>query len=257
MALFLAMAVLVLAGLSLAMWLPLRAARRADFIRTFAFHKGLYERLLKRRPELTLKDCQLVGRALRQFFLAYLKGGRRFVSMPSQLADDLWHEFILYTKNYEHFCRRAFGGFLHHTPAVVLGSSRDANAGLRRCWWLACREENINPRRPTRLPLLFALDAKFGVADGFRYVPDCGSVRRQSEADDRGQTYCGADLGVPAFGGGVADSASGCGGGHSGHGDHSGHGGGHSGDASGCSASGCSGSSCGGGGCGGGGGGGD
>jgi hypothetical protein len=254
MALFLVMMVLVLAGLSVAMWLPLRAARRADFIRTFAFPKGLYERLLKRRPELTLKDCQLVGHALRQFFLAYLKGGRKFVSMPSQLADDLWHELILYTKNYEHFCRRAFGGFLHHTPAVVLGSNRDANAGLRRCWWLACREENINPRRPTRLPLLFALDAKFGVADGFRYVPDCGSVRRQSEQADRVQTYCGTDLAFAGFGDGAADSGSGCGSGHSGHGDHSGHGG-HSGDASGCSASGCSGSSCGGGGCGGGGGG--
>jgi len=38
---------------------------------------------------------------LRQFFLAHLKSGRRYVSMPSQVADGLWHEFILFTKNYD------------------------------------------------------------------------------------------------------------------------------------------------------------
>ena len=57
-----------------------------------------------------------MSRGLRQFFLAYLMSGKRYVSMPSQVADDLWHEFILYTREYDAFCRRAFGGFLHHTP---------------------------------------------------------------------------------------------------------------------------------------------
>jgi hypothetical protein len=62
---------------------------------------------------------QLVTRALRQFFLAHLHSGRRYVSMSSQVADDLWHEFILCTRNYDAFCRRAFGRFVHHTPAVA------------------------------------------------------------------------------------------------------------------------------------------
>lgn len=48
--------------------------------------------------------------------------------MPSQVTDDLWHEFILCTRHYDAFCRRAFGGFLHHTPAVVLSRDRQNNS---------------------------------------------------------------------------------------------------------------------------------
>ena len=179
---------LVLAVVTLVLALRLRRARRADFIRGYVFPKGLLDKLQQRRPALAARDLQLVSRALRQFFLAHLKSGGQFVSMPSQVADDLWHEFILYTRHYEQFCRQAFGSFLHHTPAVVLGPERRNNAGLRRTWWWCCREENIDPRQPLRLPLLFALDAKLGIADGFRYVPDCGPLRRDG---DGGGVYCG------------------------------------------------------------------
>lgn len=212
----------------LAVWFKLREVRRAEYIRTYSLPPGLYARLQKRRPELTLKECQLVGRALRQFFLAYLKGGRRFVSMPSQAADDLWHELILYTRHYELFCRRAFGRFLHHTPAVVLGKNRQDNAGLRRCWWFACREENIDPRKPTRLPLLFALDAKLGIADGFRYTPDCSALR-QSDGSS-GAPYCGGDFGDSSIDGTIDGFGDGGGGDSEGAGDGGGCGGGCGGD---------------------------
>src|SRR5215475_10657904 len=106
--------------------------RRAEFIRTFRWPRGLLERPEKRHPGFARKDSALVSRGLRQFFLAYLMSGRRYVSMPSQAADDLWHEFILYTRDYDAFCRRAFGEFLHHTPAVVLSEHPKSNEGLRR-----------------------------------------------------------------------------------------------------------------------------
>ncbi len=154
------------------------------------FPPGLLERLHKQRPELALKDQQLVARALRQFFLVYLKSGFKHISMPSQVVDDLWHEFILYTKNYEQFCKQAFGRYMHHTPAAVLGASQRSNEGLRRTWWFACLEENINPRRATRLPLLFALDSKWNIADGFRYEPDCSALKMNGD----GTVYCGGDF---------------------------------------------------------------
>jgi hypothetical protein len=207
----LGIATLLLGVVLLAVLGKLREVRRADFIRTYALPPGLYARLQKRRPGLELKDCQLVGRGLRQFFLAYLKGGRRFVSMPSQVADDLWHEFILYTRHYDLFCRHAFGRFLHHTPAVVLGARREDNTGLRRCWWFACREENIDPRRPSRLPLLFALDTKLAIADGFHYTPDCSAWRRAAEGSGA-SPYCGGDFGDTNIDGstdGFGDSGSG------------------------------------------------
>ena len=136
---------LILLVVLLAVGAALRRARRADFIRAYALPQGLFEKLRAKHPQLPLKDCQLVAQALRQFFLAYLQGGRQAVSMPSQVVDDLWHEFILYTRNYGTFCHNAFGRFMHHTPAAVMGGDKRSNAGLRRCWWQCCRAENINP----------------------------------------------------------------------------------------------------------------
>jgi hypothetical protein len=223
------------------LWLQLRELRRADFIRTYTFPPGLFDKLAAQRPELERKDMSLVARALRQYFLAYLKSGRKYVSMPSQVVDDLWHEFILYTKNYQQFCEKAFGTFFHHTPAAALGRLQsDTNAGLRRTWWYACKEENINPRKPVRLPLLFALDSKLAIAGGFLYAADCAALR----AGGRGDLYCGGDFSDSSFDGstsGFGDSDSGAS--HGGSDSSSDSGGGDSGS-----------SSCGGGGCGGGGG---
>lgn len=208
-----------LAGiLALVLWQRYRRLARERFIREFALPRGLYERLRKRRPQLELKDCALVARGLRQFFLAYLTSGCRFVAMPSQVVDDLWHEFILYTRAYEAFCGKAFGGFLHHTPAVVLSADKRNNEGLRRVWWQCCREENIDPRRPLRLPLLFAIDAKLGIADGFIYKPDCKAL----QGSGMGTAHCGADFGDSSVDGGTegfgdggaegGDGGGGCGG---------------------------------------------
>ena len=179
-----------LAAALLFVWLRTRRVMRADYIRSYMFPPGLLERLHQRRPDLSLKDRQLVARALRQFFLVYLTSGYKHISMPSQVVDDLWHEFILYTKNYDAFCQKAFGRYMHHTPAAVLGESQRSNIGLRRTWWFACLEENINPRSATRLPLLFALDAKWNIADGFRYEPDCSALRKNGD----GTVYCGGDF---------------------------------------------------------------
>jgi hypothetical protein len=233
--------VLLAAVLSWNLYKRLRELQRAQFIRGFAFPPGLFDKLAARRPELAHKDMSLVARGLRQYFLAYLMSGRKFVSMPSQVADDLWHEFILYTKNYQQFCQKAFGTFFHHTPAAVLTQAQSSdNAGLRRTWWYACKDENINPRKPARLPLLFALDAKLLIAGGFVYAADCAALR----ADGRGDVYCGGDFSDSSYGG----STDGFGDSH--HGGDSGSDDGSSGDGGG----GDGGSGCGGGGCGGGGG---
>ncbi len=245
MTIVLTLVLLVTLGIAHHLWRELRLKQREAYIRSFELPKGLFEQLRKHHPGLDLKQCQLVAHALRQFFVAHLKSGKRFVAMPSQAVDDLWHEFILYTRNYEHFCQKAFGSFLHHTPAVVLGGDRKVNVGLRRCWWYSCKEENINPASPTRLPLLFALDNKLQVPNGFRYVPDCGTVKR--ERQEKGGGGCGGGSAVEC---GTHFSSNSVDGSTDGFGDGGG-GGGH--DGSGGDGGGSDGG-CGGGGCGGGGG---
>jgi hypothetical protein len=221
---------LIITGKGLASY---RRLRRAEFIRHYAWPRGLLDKLKAQHPSFTRKETALVSEGLRQFFLAYLNSGRREVAMPSQVADDLWHEFILYTRDYGRFCNAAFGRFLHHTPAVALreGARRD-NSALRRVWWHCCKDENIDPKRPSRLPLLFALDTKLRIPDGYRYAPDCEALRRHG---DRG-AQCGGDFSSSSYDGGT-----------DGFGDSGGGGSSDSGSSD-------SGGSDGGGGCGGGGG---
>jgi hypothetical protein len=199
--------------------------RRAEFIRSYRWPPGLLNKLSGKHPSLTRKDSALVSSGLRQFFLAYLMSDCKFVSMPSQAADELWHEFILYTRDYKSFCNKAFGTFLHHTPAVVLGENRQNNEGLRRVWWQCCKAESIDPRNPSRLPLLFALDAKLKFPNGFVYQADCEPWRRRDHnADSAGAVHCGGDFSSSSYDGG--SDGFGDGGGGDGGGDGGGCGGG-------------------------------
>jgi hypothetical protein len=228
MAFLLLAALLLCTGLVVVFWSRHVVLRREAYIRAVELPMGLFDRLQKQHPTLSAKDCQLVAHGLRQFFLAHLKSGRAYVSMPSQVADDLWHEFILHTRTYDAFCRKAFGRFLHHTPAAALRGNRQSNAGLRRCWWYVCKEENINPRKATRLPLLFALDAKLHITGGFYYLADCVLARQKEDgASGSSSIYCGGDFadasmdgsldgfGDGSTGGAAADASGsdGCGGG--------------------------------------------
>lgn len=181
--------VMVLLIVLLAAWMRWRRER---FIREQPLPQFLKRKLRETYPHLQHKDAELVERGLRQFFLACQRSNRKFVAMPSRVVDAMWHEFIVHTQAYKDWCNLALGHFLHHTPAEALGVHADRNDGLRRAWWWACKDEAIDPRQPTRLPLLFALDTKLGIANGFHYLPDChnGTPGR----DDSGGVHCGTSF---------------------------------------------------------------
>ena len=191
-------------------WRKFIQLRRAEFIRTYKFPRGLLSKLEEHHPGFTRKESALVSRGLRQFFIAYLMSDKQFVSMPSVVVDDLWHEFILYTRDYQEFCSRAFGGFLHHSPAVILSLENRSNDGLRRAWWYACKYENIDPSSPTRLPLLFALDEKLKVPGGFFYPLDSEQLRDLTTSASKAKSG-GSAPGCGGGGGGCGGG--GCGGG--------------------------------------------
>ncbi|MEO8281677.1 MAG: hypothetical protein ABI564_18405 [Ideonella sp.] len=175
---------------------------RRQFVREASLPDFLIGKLRATYPQLAQRDAELVLRGLRQFFMAHLRSQRKFVAMPSKVVDAAWHEFILHTQGYQRWCEAAFGGLLHHSPAEVLGRDARRNDGLRRSWYWACKEESIDPRKPSRLPLLFALDVKFGVPGGFSYVPDCRDIDRQGGSD----THCGSSFSDSGSGSGDAGS---------------------------------------------------
>ena len=137
--------IFVAAGL-LAAWV---ASRRRMAIREGRLPVLAKRKLRQQYPQLEAKDADLVERGFRQFFMACARSDGKYVAMPSKAVDAYWHALILDTKSYAEWCERTLGRFLHHMPAERLGSDAAANDGLRRAWFFACREEAIDPRRPT------------------------------------------------------------------------------------------------------------
>ena len=69
---------------------------------------------------VTAETAQRVLDGLRERFIVCLWEPDSVVGMPSRAVDVAWHEFILITRAYTDFCRRAFGRYLHHHPESVM-----------------------------------------------------------------------------------------------------------------------------------------
>lgn len=175
------------------------------FIASYEFPPAIKERVMKIYPHLSDDDFDQVILGLRQYFHICNAAGRNTVSMPSQVVDVAWHEFILFTRVYEDFCTRAFRRFLHHTPAQAMESPTVAQNGIKLAWCLACSRAGIKPASPIHLPLLFDMDARLNIPDGFKYSLDC----LQPES----HPYCASHIGCGGCGGGGDSGGSGCGGG--------------------------------------------
>lgn len=199
--------ILAFAAFALFRWRKARRLARADAIDRFPYQRTLDRRLAERRPELTPAQRELVFQGLRDYFHLCNDAGRKMVSMPSQVVDDAWHEFILFTRQYKRFCDQALGRFLHHTPAEAMRSPTDAQEGIKRAWRLACARDGIDPRAPSRLPLIFAIDGMLGIANGFRYQLDCMA------AGNAGAGYCAGHIGCSSGCSGDSGSGDGDGGG--------------------------------------------
>ena len=208
---------LLIAGLlalaALFFWHRWSRRQRAGFLDRFPLQSLLDRRLAVRRPELSAAQREEVFAALNDYFHLCRQAGRRLVAMPSQAADDAWHEFILFTRQYDRFCTRAFGRFLHHTPAEAMASPTQAGAGLKRAWRLACARERIDPRSPERLPRLFALDAALGIAGGFVYRLDCLAASGGAAGSGYCASHIGCGSGCSGDSAGADSDGGGCGGG--------------------------------------------
>lgn len=176
--------------LSYLIYRPYRVNQRETAIDNFQFPDAIAQKVIDTYPQLSQDDAEQVIRGLREYFHICNMAGRQPVSMPSQVVDVAWHEFILFTRQYEVFCKKAFGRFLHHTPAEAMGSQKVAHNGIRVAWRISCFREQIVPNLPNRLPLLFALDRKLNIPDGFKYSVKC--------IPSKEQYYCASDILGPA-----------------------------------------------------------
>jgi hypothetical protein len=180
---------------------------RERYIRRYTFSADIFSKIQDKYPFLEEKDIFLVAKGLREYFIIYLRSGSQIVGMPSKVVDEMWHEFILDTRKYTEFCHAAFGCYFHHIPASKSEKGVPIENAMKLTWRLACLEENINPIRATRLPLLFAIDAKLNIPDGNVHVLSPIAAKTAGAT-----TNCG---GIACAGSSCSD-ASGCGGGDGG-----------------------------------------
>ena len=183
-------------------WLYRRYSNRLklSYIDTYKYHPGLIAKFKKVRPELNPEQVETISLALKDYFKISQMANKKFVAMPSQVVDDLWHEFILFTRQYQSFCKQAFNRYLHHTPAEAMQDKNAPSEGIKRTWKYACELEGINPAKPERLPRLFALDSLYNIENGFYYEKDC----RNSNSG----VYCASDLGCSGGFGCAGDTGS-------------------------------------------------
>ncbi len=179
--------------------------KREGLINSFSFPDSIYRKVTEKYPHLSQREANQILNGLREYFHLCNIAGRRMVSMPSQAVDVAWHEFILFTREYDRFCKQSLGRFLHHIPAEAMSSPTVAQTGIKTAWRISCYREGIQAKTPNKLPLLFAIDAKLNIPDGFNYSLDC----KRAGSND----YCASHIGCGSGCGGSSDGDSGCGGG--------------------------------------------
>jgi hypothetical protein len=83
-----------------------------------AFHQS-YEQKIKQRflvehPKTTEHEFELLLFELKRFFI--MCSLMQHVPMFSRKVDDVWHEMILFTREYQSFSHEFCGEFIHHSP---------------------------------------------------------------------------------------------------------------------------------------------
>jgi uncharacterized membrane protein YgcG len=187
--------------------------RRRAFIEGYEFPMALKNKL---REELDGdRPIGVALEGLREWYLACLEAGpKATLGMPSRAVDIAWHEMILLTRTYHHFCERAFGYYLHHSPEAIMDAPmRD---GLART--LAAVDRN-RALTMAGIPMLFAIDSELDLVDGQLWaMPDIEALRDHQRYIDQSTAHGWWDGGGSGFvfggdGGGSDGGGGGCGGG--------------------------------------------
>lgn len=175
------------------------AAKRAAYINNYAFATSLRGKLAFKYPHLDSDQLDQVFQGLRQFFLVCLAAkvvnGGVTVGMPSKVVDELWHHFILMSREYSAFCEQAFGKYLHHTPDSEMkgGLNLPLSNTLHQL-----HTPSANMAGATMIagvPLLFALDRSLAIEGGHQYDADAVAKLAQKRKDRMASNRSSGDAG--------------------------------------------------------------
>ena len=153
-------------------WFAEADQRRARYLRHYALPKTALYGLQQYYPQLSSEQLAQVEHGLLCFFSYQQASHDQALVPPSVAVAALWAVFAQDTSVYRQFCLRAFGKVYPPVAAAAMGEDKQQSQALSLTWALSCRDEVINPRTPSSLPLLFGLDAALEIRDGLRYRLD-------------------------------------------------------------------------------------
>lgn len=128
----------------------------------------VFYKFRQRFKNLTVYQVEYAAKA----FLSFLSVCKAFpnmnIPMPSDSVDEIWHEFILHTRDYSEFCNKHLGRFLHHTPNQDFerkNISEKEVAEILHLWTLTCLQEDMDPFSEDSKPSLFYSDVELGIKE--------------------------------------------------------------------------------------------
>jgi hypothetical protein len=179
-----------------------REDKRRNWLNNYVFPESCYSEVQQRYPHLTTEQVAHAFEQLRLYLevcLVYSSpNSSRLVAMPSKLVDTCWHAIICETREYQAFCKTAFGGFLHHASKVntsfplvelsmdevnhIEGTKLSADAigqreldfknqlaAARIYHWALAIGGSQNNFEAIQIPLLFSIDHELNIEDGYFY----------------------------------------------------------------------------------------
>lgn len=69
--------------------------------------------------EVSEKVAREHEKELKRFLIICAENHPNSTDMFSQEIDNLWHTFLLFTKDYAQYCNENFGHFVHHVPKII------------------------------------------------------------------------------------------------------------------------------------------
>ncbi len=93
--------------------------------------RGFHEKLVKRRLSRTHEETRSLLSEVKKYLVVANLETAREVPMFSSRVDEIWHQLMLFTAQYQELCERFFPSFQHHDPRETSETRRDGEGGGR------------------------------------------------------------------------------------------------------------------------------
>jgi len=104
--------------------IPAQYSDKAQAINSWDMSEIAYR--LINRDNLPEKDVAQAINEFKKYMIVRLVTGK-VLTMTSEIVDLVWHQFILFTKEYHDFCNKVFGEYIHHAPATDTRKPKEEN----------------------------------------------------------------------------------------------------------------------------------